>query len=101
MKSFAIVSPALLVLAAAQEWKIDPAVTPSKVDELPMVGFGTWSLPKDSKGVEAVASAIKLGYRSFDGATAYQNQKWVGEGIKLALERDPKLKREDLFITTK
>jgi diketogulonate reductase-like aldo/keto reductase len=101
MKSFAVLSSTILGLASAQDWKFDPIVTPSSVEELPTVGFGTWSLPKDNKGVEAVASALKLGYRSFDGATAYQNQKWVGEGFKLAMQRDPTLKRSDFFVTTK
>lgn len=44
--------------------------------------------------------AIKTGYRLFDGAYDYQNEKEAGEGIKRAIS-DGLVKREDIFITTK
>lgn len=44
--------------------------------------------------------AIKTGYRLFDGAYDYQNEKEAGEGIKRAINEGI-VKREDIFITTK
>lgn len=44
--------------------------------------------------------AIKSGYRLFDGAYDYQNEKEAGEGIKRAID-EGLVKREDIFITTK
>jgi hypothetical protein len=41
-------------------------------NEIPLLGFGTWML-RDKNCIEAVAQAIEVGYRHFDGATAYQN----------------------------
>lgn len=67
-------------------------------NEIPKLGFGTWNLSRNT--TEAVASAIEAGYRHFDCATAYNNQKDIGPGIKLGLERIG-LKRSDLWITSK
>jgi D-xylose reductase len=44
--------------------------------------------------------AIKTGYRLFDGAYDYQNEKEAGDGIRKAIA-DGLVKREDIFITTK
>jgi glycerol 2-dehydrogenase (NADP+) len=66
---------------------------------IPALGFGTWqSKPGEVKA--AVAHAIKSGYRHIDCAFVYGNEVEVGEGIKEALSSD-RVKREDLFITTK
>lgn len=46
------------------------------------------------------SKAIKTGYRLFDGACDYGNEKEVGQGIKKAIG-EGLVKREDLFITTK
>jgi len=83
MRSSIAAGSALLSLVAAQgASQFDPTLTTGKaVDDIPVLGFGTWSLSKDDAGVKAVANAIKLGYRSIDAATAYQNQQWVGMGI--------------------
>lgn len=44
--------------------------------------------------------AIKAGYRCFDGAYDYQNEKEAGEGIQRAIS-EGLVKREDIFVTTK
>ena len=44
--------------------------------------------------------AIKVGYRLFDGAYDYQNEKEAGQGIKRAID-EGLVKREDIFVTTK
>jgi alcohol dehydrogenase (NADP+) len=81
---------------------VDPLITPNgPVKSLPPVGFGTWMLPNDARGADAVARAIKVGFRHIDGATAYQNQDAVGKGIALALKDQPGLKREHLWVTSK
>ncbi len=44
---------------------------------------------------QAVYNAIKAGYRLFDGACDYGNEKMAGEGIRRALN-EGMVKREEL-----
>ncbi|KAJ8031770.1 Alcohol dehydrogenase [NADP(+)] A [Holothuria leucospilota] len=48
----------------------------------------------------AIRTAIDVGYRHFDGAFIYKNEKEIGEAYRAKIE-DGTVKREDLFITTK
>lgn len=68
--------------------------------EMPVLGFGCWKLPEDSTA-ETVCSAIGSGWRHLDCAADYANEKQVGEGIRLAIERGHISARSDLFITSK
>lgn len=66
-------------------------------DKMPLVGFGLWKVdPKDA--AQTVYDAIKVGYRVFDGACDYGNEKEVGQGIAKAIQ-DGLVKRQDLFST--
>ena len=63
--------------------------------EIPILGFGVYQIaPKDTK--RAVLNAIKAGYRHFDTAQAYANEKEVGEAI-----RESGIDRKEFFITSK
>ena len=63
--------------------------------EIPTLGFGVYQI--DEKHCEqAVLNAIDVGYRLIDTATAYQNERQVGNAIKVS-----GIDRKDLFITTK
>lgn len=64
--------------------------------EMPTIGYGTWQVEDSPAGAEAVAEAVKAGYRHIDGAARYENEKSVGEGI-----RKSGIAREDLFVTSK
>ena len=63
--------------------------------EIPCVGYGTWQTP-DETAKQCVKTALELGYRHIDTASAYGNEVGVGEGIKAS-----GVKREDIFLTTK
>ncbi|MGW8193964.1 MAG: aldo/keto reductase [Desulforhopalus sp.] len=63
--------------------------------EIPKLGLGTWFI-NDNDVVQAVKDAADLGYRHFDTAQAYQNERGVGEGVRTC-----GVKREDIFVTTK
>ncbi|XP_021378513.1 aldose reductase-like isoform X2 [Mizuhopecten yessoensis] len=67
--------------------------------KVPCVGLGTWKSKPGEVGA-AVTTAIGLGYRHFDCALIYGNEKEIGEAIKEAIGNGT-VKREDLFITTK
>jgi len=66
---------------------------------MPLVGFGLWKVNKDTCA-ETVYNAIKAGYRLFDSACDYGNEKFSGQGLKRAIDEGI-VKREDVFITSK
>ena len=65
-------------------------------------GLGTWrSEPGQVQNIVKEA-ILNHGYRAIDGAWIYRNENEVGNGVHEALEQSQgKIKREDLFITTK
>lgn len=63
--------------------------------EIPQLGFGVWEIP-DEEVTDAVAHALKTGYRSIDTAAAYGNEEGVGRAL-----RQSGVPREDIFVTTK
>ena len=67
--------------------------------KIPAIGLGTMTL-KGAVCVEAVKTALRLGYRHIDTAERYGNEIEVGEGLQQGL-RDAGLAREDVFVTTK
>ncbi|XP_042227275.1 aldo-keto reductase family 1 member A1-like isoform X1 [Homarus americanus] len=73
--------------------------------EIPMLGFGTGTLGVRSKQteeevMEVLDTALECGYRHFDTAYAYSNEAAIGRSLKKWTSQG-KVKREDLFITTK
>ncbi len=65
-------------------------------NQIPKVAFGTWRLKDGDEAYQAVAAALKIGYRHIDTAFHYFNEPSVGQAIK-----DSGIKREDIFLTTK
>ncbi|CAH0021520.1 unnamed protein product [Clonostachys rhizophaga] len=66
---------------------------------IPQVGFGLWKVAPEA-AAELVYEAVKSGYRLFDGAYDYGNEREAGEGIRRAINEGI-VKREDIFVTTK
>ncbi|AQW21276.1 glyoxal reductase [Lentilactobacillus curieae] len=65
-------------------------------NSIPMMGFGTYLLDDAEKMDTAVKAAYEAGYRLFDTAQLYQNERLLGEAIrKLGISRDK------IFITDK
>lgn len=60
------------------------------------VGYGTWLTPDGEVAVNAVAEALRLGYRHIDTAAIYGNEVSVGTAIKQS-----GLPREEIFVTSK
>jgi diketogulonate reductase-like aldo/keto reductase len=68
--------------------------------KIPCIGFGTWQTPDGDVAYESVLAALRAGYKHIDTATAYGNEESVGRAINDFL-KEGKVKREELFITTK
>lgn len=66
---------------------------------MPIVGLGLWK-SGEGETEAAVYEAIKLGYRHFDAACDYGNEKEVGVAIRRAIT-DGLCTRADLWITSK
>lgn len=64
-------------------------------DAMPRVGLGTVS-DTPSEWEEAVRTALNMGYRHIDDAQMYDNETYVGRGIRAA-----DVDREEVFLATK
>jgi diketogulonate reductase-like aldo/keto reductase len=62
---------------------------------IPKLGLGTWRID-DGAVARVVREAASIGYRHFDTAQAYGNERGVGEGLRAS-----GVARDDLFVTTK
>lgn len=63
--------------------------------QLPDVGFGTYPLAGPD-GIDAIVSALDVGYRYLDTAVNYGNEEEVGEAV-----RRSDVAREDVMLATK
>ncbi|KAF4465191.1 NAD(P)H-dependent D-xylose reductase xyl1 [Fusarium albosuccineum] len=76
-----------------------PSIKLNSGYDMPQIGYGLWKVD-NSYCADAVYNAIKAGYRLFDGACDYGNEKECGEGVARAI-KEGIVKREDLFIVSK
>jgi diketogulonate reductase-like aldo/keto reductase len=67
----------------------------AKGAHIPAIGLGTWEL-RGRDCARIVEQAVRLGYRHFDTAQMYGNEREVGEGIRAS-----GIKRDEVFVTTK
>jgi len=85
---------------------IDPKSVPQRKlytgDYMPAIGMGTFGSDRftPEQVSEAVAGAIRSGYRLFDCAAVYGNEHLIGEVFQNAFDKG-EVKREELFITSK
>ncbi len=83
---------------------VDPGLVPTRKlytgDVMPAIGAGTFG--SDHVSHEEVATAVRgaaaVGYRHFDCASVYGNEKEIGEALKDVMTKIP---REELWITSK
>ena len=75
---------------------LSPAAKLANGVAMPRIGLGVYLVPSGRKTREAVASALKLGYRHVDTARLYDNEADVGQAM-----RDSGLARDEAFVTTK
>ena len=84
---------------------IDPEKIPHKNlyngDKIPAIGLGTFGSDNISnqKIADSVLDAIEIGYRHFDCASVYGNEKEIGQSLIKVI--DQSIDREKLWITSK
>jgi aldehyde reductase len=66
---------------------------------MPALGFGTL-IPDPALTKTATKDALDAGFRHFDCAERYKNEREVGEALQEGIAAG-KIPREDLFVTTK
>lgn len=71
----------------------------SNGDQIPAVGLGTWKA-EPGEVYKAIRTAISLGYRHFDCAYIYENEKEIGAALHDAIMTG-EVNREELWITSK
>lgn len=64
--------------------------------DMPWLGLGVFQTEEGDEVLQAVETALKVGYRHIDTAAMYQNECGVGQAV-----RDSGVPREDVFVTTK
>uniref|UniRef100_A0A914ICZ4 NADP-dependent oxidoreductase domain-containing protein n=1 Tax=Globodera rostochiensis TaxID=31243 RepID=A0A914ICZ4_GLORO len=68
---------------------------------MPLVGLGTYKLSVDQELVNAaICAALQSGYRQFDTAKLYSNERELGDAFEKSLPKFG-LRREDIFLCTK
>jgi len=69
---------------------------------IPVLAFGMYQVPNDDDGVTIILDAIRCGYRHFDCASIYGNEKTFGKALALSTAgNDIKIDRSQLFIASK
>jgi alcohol dehydrogenase (NADP+) len=85
--------------------KIDPNLVPKRKlytgAEIPAIGLGTFGSDRftASEIAEAVLGAAAIGYRHFDCAAVYGNEREIGGSFKKVMSSG--IKRQELWITSK
>ena len=68
---------------------------------IPAIGLGTFGSDRFSpeQVAEAVIGAAEVGYRHFDCASVYGNEKQIGQALRTIQQRG--VARKDLWVTSK
>ena len=67
--------------------------------QIPVLGFGTL-IPDAAATISATRGALEAGFRHFDCAERYRNERGVGEALQAGLAARG-IARQDIFVTTK
>jgi len=93
------------IVNSANLLAVNPADVPKRTlytgAELPVIGLGTFGSDKYSREqiAAAVLDAAAVGYRHFDCASVYGNEREIGRSFRAIL--DGGIPREELWVTSK
>ena len=69
-------------------------------NKIPILGLGTFA-NKGNILTRTIKDAIAIGYRLFDTSPAYENEKYIGNGVWKKFLRIDDVERKKYFLTTK
>lgn len=72
-----------------------PTVALNDGSSFPEIGLGTYNL-RGAAGADAIVAALDTGYRLLDSAVNYENEREVGEAVRLS-----SVPREEITVTSK
>ena len=72
-----------------------PTITLNDRTTIPQLGFGVFQIEPENT-VEAVTTALEIGYRHIDTAQMYGNEQEVGEAIRAS-----DVPRDEIYVTSK
>ena len=78
------------------KYNTDKKITLNNGLQIPCIGFGTFQIRKKSELENAIKVAYNTGYRLFDTAVVYGNEKLIGDILKKL-----KTPRNEIFLITK
>ena len=78
------------------KYNTDKKITLNNGLQIPCIGFGTFQIRKKSELENAIKVAYSTGYRLFDTAVVYGNEKLIGDILKKL-----KIPRNEIFLITK
>lgn len=73
-----------------------PYLTLNNGARMPQVGLGLYMIPEGEEAYNSVIVALENGYRHFDCAHAYQNERSLGRALK-----DSGVERDSVWVTSK
>jgi len=78
---------------------LNPGPGNTGAGQMPVLGFGTL-IPGAAATISATRDALEAGFRHFDCAERYRNEREVGDALQAGLATGG-IAREDMFVTTK
>jgi alcohol dehydrogenase (NADP+) len=86
-------------VALTSDFRMKKIALNNGTSHIPALGFGTL-IPDPAVTVTATRDALEAGFRHFDCAERYRNEREVGEALQAGLAAG-ELTRDDIFVTTK
>lgn len=78
------------------KYNTDRKITLNNGQQIPCIGLGTYQIRKKPEIEKVIKASYKTGYRLFDTASVYGNEKLIGDAIN-----KNKIPRNEIFIITK
>jgi aldehyde reductase len=94
-----VVRPGGVIVIESSDFRMTRMPLNHGAGHMPLLGFGTL-IADAATTISATGDALEAGFRHFDCAERYRNEREVGEVLRAGLAAG-RIAREDIFVTTK